>query len=124
MIETPLTGALAVAAGWLSIALLSLIPAGNAFFARRLAFPLGALAGLALAAFGLRGLWIQPEQLTLPLGLPDLPFHLRIDGLSGFFLLLLGSVSAGITLYAAGFFRREDAGRLTLKSGHRLLLEQ
>jgi len=47
-------------------------------------------------------------------GLPDLPFHLRSDGLAGFFLLLLGSVSAGITLYATGFFREESAPRLTL----------
>jgi hydrogenase-4 component B len=114
MTATPLTGALAVAAGWLVIGLLGLLPAGNAFFARRVAFPLGALAGLALAGFGLQAIWLPPEQVTLPLGLPDLPFHLRIDGLAGFFLLLLGSVSAGITLYAAGFFRAETAARLTL----------
>jgi hydrogenase-4 component B len=114
MIATPLTGALAVAAGWLAIGLAGLFPAGSAFFARRVAFPLGALGGLALAAFGLQALWVQPEQLTLPLGLPDLPFHLRIDGLSGFFLLLLGSVSAGITLYATGYFRAETVERLTL----------
>src|SRR6185295_19005351 len=114
MIATPLTGALAVAAGWLAIALLSLAPAGDAFFTRRVAFPLGALGGLALVGFGLQALWVPPEQLTLPLGLPDLPFHLRSDGLAGFFLLLLGSVSAGITLYAAGFFRAETASRLTL----------
>ena len=114
MTATPLTGALAVAAGWIAIGLLGLVPAGNAFFARRIAFPLGALAGLALAGFGLQALWAQPEQLTLPLGLPDLPFHLRIDGLAGFFLLLLGSVSAGITLYAAGFFRAESTERLSL----------
>jgi formate hydrogenlyase subunit 3/multisubunit Na+/H+ antiporter MnhD subunit len=114
MNATPLTGALTVAACWLAIAVLSLIPAGNAFFARRVAFPLGALAGLALAGFGLQAMWIQPEQLTLPLGLPDLPFHLRIDGLSGFFLLLLGSVSAGVTLYATGYFREETTARLTL----------
>ena len=62
----------------------------------------------------MQALWLPPEQMTLPLGLPDLPFHLRIDGLAGFFLLLLGSVSAGITLYAAGFFREETAARLTL----------
>ena len=114
MIATPLTGALAVAAGWLAIAFLSLVPAQNAFFARRVAFPLGALGGLALAAFGLQALWVPPEQVTLPLGLPDLPFHLRSDGLAGFFLLLLGSVSAGVTLYAAGFFRAESTDRLTL----------
>jgi len=34
MIATPLTGALAVVAGWLAIAFLSLVPAQNAFFAR------------------------------------------------------------------------------------------
>jgi len=111
---SPLAGSLGIAAGWLAIGLLGLLPAGNAFFARRVAFPLGALAGLALAGFGLQAIWLQPAQMTLPLGLPDLPFHLRIDGLSGFFLLMLGSVSAGITLYAAGFFREETTERLTL----------
>ena len=30
----------------------------------------------------------------LPLGLPDLPFHLRLDALSAFFLLLLGAAGA------------------------------
>ena len=39
------------------------------------------------------------------LGLPDLPFHLRLDALSGFFLLLLGVAAAGITIFAAGYFR-------------------
>ena len=52
--------------------------------------------------------------MTLPLGLPDLPFHLRIDPLAGFFLVLLGSVSAGISVYAAGYFREEASGRLAL----------
>ena len=56
---------------------------------------------------------MPPEQMTLPLGLPDLPFHLRIDPLAGFFLLLLGSVSAGVSVYAAGYFRDETAGRLS-----------
>ncbi|HEX5611790.1 MAG TPA: hydrogenase 4 subunit B [Burkholderiales bacterium] len=101
-------------AGWLAIGLMALVPAGNAFFARRLAFPLGTIAGLALAIFGLQAIWLPAEQSTLPLGLPDLPFHLRMDALSGFFLLLLGGVSAGITLYATGYFREESAGRITL----------
>jgi hydrogenase-4 component B len=111
---SPLAGSLAVAAGWLAIGALGLIPSKNGFLARWLAFPLGALGGLALAAFGLQAIWLPVEQLTLPLGLPDLPFHLRIDGLSGFFLLLLGAVSAGITIYAAGYFRSESCDRLTL----------
>lgn len=86
---SPLIGSLAVGLVWLAIAALALIPSGNAFFARRIAFPLGALAGLALAGFGVEAVWFPAEQMTLPLGMPDLPFHLRIDPLAGFFLLLL-----------------------------------
>jgi len=112
----PLVGSLLVAVYWLVIAAVSLVPANNAAFARRAAFPLGALAGIALAAFGLQAVWLPTHSLTLPLGLPDLPFHLRIDPLAGFFLMLLGSVSAGISVYAAGYFREEPSGRLTLIS--------
>jgi formate hydrogenlyase subunit 3/multisubunit Na+/H+ antiporter MnhD subunit len=111
---SPLGGSLLVAAAWLAIAALGLVPAGKAAFARRIAFPLGALAGLALAAFGLRAVWLPAQAITLPLGLPDLPFHLRIDPLAGFFLMLLGSVSTGISVYAAGYFREEPRGRLAL----------
>jgi hydrogenase-4 component B len=111
---SPLGGSLLVAAAWLAIAALGLVPAGNAAFARRVAFPLGALAGLALAAFGLQAVWMPAQALTLPLGLPDLPFHLRIDPLAGFFLMLLGSVSTGISVYASGYFREEASGRLGL----------
>jgi formate hydrogenlyase subunit 3/multisubunit Na+/H+ antiporter MnhD subunit len=112
---SPLSGSLIVAAAWFAIAVLSLVPAGNAFFARRCAFVLGTLAGLALAAAGLQAIWLAaPEQMTLPLGLPDLPFHLRLDPLAGYFLLLLGSVSAGVSIYATGYFRDETAGRLAL----------
>ena len=73
------------------------------------------LAGLALAAAGLQAIWLAaPEQLTLPLGLPDLPFHLRLDPLAGYFLMLLGAVSAGVSIYALGYCRDETAGRLAL----------
>src|SRR3972149_9623902 len=113
-VPSPLSGSLLAAVSWLVIAALALIPAGNAFFARRLAFAAGALIGLALTAFGLQAIWMPAQQMTLPLGLPDLPFHLRIDPLAGFFLLLLGSVSAGVSIYATGYFRGETAGRLML----------
>jgi len=113
-LASPLLASIIVALCWLAIGVLGLISSGNAFFARRLAFPLGALGGLVLGAIGLQAAWMPPEQLTLPLGLPDLPFHLRIDPLAGFFLMLLGAVSAGITCYATGYFRDETPGRLTL----------
>ena len=109
---SPLGGSLLVAVSWLAIAVLGLVPARNAAFARRFAFPLGALAGLVLAAFGLQAVWLPAQSMTLPLGLPDLPFHLRVDPLAGFFLMLLGSVSAGISVYAAGYFREEPSGQI------------
>jgi hydrogenase-4 component B len=115
-IPSPLAGSLLVAVSWLAIAAVGLVSARNAAIARRIAFPLGTLAGLALAAFGLQAVWLPAQTMTLPLGLPDLPFHLRIDPLAGFFLLLLGSVSAGISVYSAGYFRDETADRLTLIS--------
>ncbi len=111
---TPLSGSLDVAAAWIAIAVLSLVPSGNAYFARRIAFALGTLAGLALAAFGLQAIWLAPQQMTLPLGLPDLPFHLRLDPLAGYFLMLLGAVSAGVSIYSMGYFRKETPGRLAL----------
>ncbi len=111
---SPLTGSLAAALAWLAIAALGLLPVRHAAFARRLAFPLGAATGIALAAFGLQAVWEPAQSMTLPLGLPDLPFHLRLDPLAGFFLVLLGAVSAGISVYAAGYFRAEPAGRLAL----------
>jgi len=43
---------------------------------------------------------------VLPLGLPDLPFHLRLDALSAFFLLLLGATAGrGVGLLGRYFAR-------------------
>ena len=49
-----------------------------------------------------------PQSAILPLGLPDLPFHLRLDPLSAFFLLLLGATGTAISLYSAGYFRSSE----------------
>jgi formate hydrogenlyase subunit 3/multisubunit Na+/H+ antiporter MnhD subunit len=70
-----------------------------------LIFPLGALGALYMAVVGGLGLVGPATAVVLPLGLPDLPFHLRLDALSGFFLLLLGAAALGVTLYAWGYFR-------------------
>jgi len=84
----------------------------------RTLFPLGALCGAALAALALASLGAPAQRAVLPIGLPDLPVHLRLDALSGVFLFLLGSASAGISVFAAGYFRRghgTSAGLLCLQ---------
>ena len=44
----------------------------------------------------------------LPLGLPGLPFHLRLDALSAFFLMVIGAGAAGVSVFAAGYFRKGE----------------
>jgi hydrogenase-4 component B len=68
-------------------------------------FPAGAAVALALALTGLWAMGAPPSAAVLPAGLPDLPFHVRVDALSGFFLLLLGGVSFGVSLFCSGYFR-------------------
>jgi formate hydrogenlyase subunit 3/multisubunit Na+/H+ antiporter MnhD subunit len=46
--------------------------------------------------------------MVLPLGLPDLPFHLRLDALSAFFLVVLGVGRAAVSLFSAGYFRASE----------------
>jgi hydrogenase-4 component B len=82
----------------------------------RAVFPAGALVSLALAATGLWAIGAPPSAAILPAGLPDLPFHVRIDALSGFFLLLLGGVAFAISLFAAGYFRDTEGRVLALLS--------
>src|SRR5574340_570385 len=80
----------------------------------RLVFPLGALGALFIAGIGAAGLWLPASSMVLPIGLPDLPFHLRLDALSAFFLVLLGGAAFGVTVHAAGYFRSMAAGPLAL----------
>ena len=76
-------------------------------YVARVLFPIGAIVCLGVAVFA--GIFLAtghaPEVMILPLGLPDLPFHFRLDALSAFFLLLLGLAGAGISTFAAGYFR-------------------
>jgi len=74
----------------------------------RTLFPLSALASIALAVVAAMSLALPPEHAVLPIGLPDLPMHVRLDALSRIFLLLLGGASAGISVFAAGYFRRGE----------------
>ena len=79
-----------------------------------LILPLGALGALFMAGVGLAGLLGSASSIILPIGLPDLPFHLRLDALSAFFLVLLGGAAFGVTVYAVGYFKSMEAAPLAL----------
>ncbi|GHU29129.1 hydrogenase 4 subunit B [Betaproteobacteria bacterium] len=78
-------------------------------------FPLSALISIFMALLALTAIASGTQELILPIGLPNLPFHLRLDALSSFFIFLLGAVSAGISIYAAGYFRKAEGSALGLQ---------
>ena len=91
---------------WGLTGLAGLLRPASVTFVARVLFPLGALCGVALAIVSAASITAVPERVTLAIGLPDLPMHLRRDSLSSAFLFLLGAAAAGISTFAAGYFRR------------------
>lgn len=106
--DSPLTLVLSLLTGWCALGLAGLLRPLSIAFVGRTLFPLGAVLGAALAAVAFASLGNSTERLILPIGLPDLPVHLRLDALSGVFLCLLGAASAGISIFAAGYFRKGE----------------
>jgi formate hydrogenlyase subunit 3/multisubunit Na+/H+ antiporter MnhD subunit len=92
---------------WLVLGIAGLLRPRRIGYVAHMLFPAGALVSFCIAAVA--GMALAkgplPQILVLPLGLPDLPFHLRLDALSCFFLLLLGVAGTGISMFAAGYFR-------------------
>ena len=109
----PLDIVLGVIVYWLLLGLAALL-FQNTRFITRVLFPAAALGSLTLALAALLGLGSAANVAILPLGLPDLPFHLRLDALSAFFLLMLGAASIGISLFAAGYFRHMAGSTVAL----------
>ncbi|MBI5073806.1 MAG: hydrogenase 4 subunit B [Nitrospirae bacterium] len=60
---------------------------------------------LALAA----GVWAvnsnSISQAMMAMGLPDLPFHLRLDPLAGFFLTIVSALSFIVSIYSLGYVK-------------------
>ncbi|MHB1021246.1 MAG: hydrogenase 4 subunit B [Acidobacteriaceae bacterium] len=92
---------------WMVLGLVGMLRPHSLRLVAHVLFPLGAFVclGIALLSGAFLATGHAPEVLVLPLGLPNLPFHVRLDALSGFFLLLLGLAGAGISTFAAGYFR-------------------
>ncbi len=99
---------------WFAIGIAGLIGRARPAFINDVLFPLSACGSLLMALAGVAAMDDAATVMILPLGLPDLPFHLRLDALSGFFLFLLGAAGAGVSLYSAGYFRDTDGATLGL----------
>ena len=104
----PLDWILAAVALLLTVGAAGIVRPHSFFLVARVLFPLGAALSLVIAIAALAALYSDPQVAVLPLGLPGLPFHLRLDALSAFFLLLFGSTAAGISIFASGYFRRGE----------------
>ncbi len=103
-----LDGVLLVAAGWLLVGLSGLLALRRLELVARWMFPAGGMLGLALFAVALDAVLGTPQVAVLPIGLPGLPFHFRLDSLSAYFLMVVGAGSAGISIFAAGYFRKGE----------------
>ena len=75
------------ACAWLLIGLLGLLAPRNTYFISKILFPLGAVVGVGVGAVALDSLGGPAQTAVLAIGLPDLPFHLRLDNLSAVFAL-------------------------------------
>jgi hydrogenase-4 component B len=106
--SSPLMLCVLLLMAWCTVGLAGMVRPLSLAFVGRTLFPLGAVVGVALAVVAATSLTRTTEQLVLPIGLPDLPVHLHLDALSGVFLVLLGAASAGISIFAAGYFRQGE----------------
>ncbi|MFM9968251.1 MAG: hydrogenase 4 subunit B [Burkholderiales bacterium] len=105
---TTLHAILAVVVLWIALGVAGLFVPRNLRLVAKFLFPLGAAGALVLAAAGFFAVMGDIQSTLLPVGLPNLPFHLRVDPLSGFFLMLLGAVAAGVSVYTAGYLRANE----------------
>ena len=67
-----------------------------------------------IALLGLLGISNGPSATTLPLGLPWLGAHFRIDALAAFFLVVVNLGGAAASLFALGYGRHEQSPQRVL----------
>ena len=99
---------LLVVSAWLLIGVAGVFALHRLALVARVLFPAGGACGLLLFGVALSAIVSAPEVAVLPLGLPGLPFHFRLDSLSAFFLMIIGGVAAGVSAFAAGYFRKGE----------------
>jgi formate hydrogenlyase subunit 3/multisubunit Na+/H+ antiporter MnhD subunit len=106
VLHSPLELCFALLCAWLGLGMLAVLRPTRYAWVCGVLFPAGAAAGIGLAIVAALSLGAPVERSILVLGLPDLPIHLRLDSLSAVFLFQLGAASAGVSLFAADYFRQ------------------
>jgi len=94
---------------WLLIGMAGMFALRRFTLVARVLFPIGGMTGIILFGAALSSLFSDvASSIVLPVGLPQLPFHFRLDSLSSYFLMIIGAVSAGVSAFAAGYFRKGE----------------
>jgi hydrogenase-4 component B len=99
---------LVIMLAWLALGAAGVLALRRLAVVTQVIFPAGGLLGLALCGVAGGAVLGGPEVAVLRIGLPDLPFHFRLDSLSAFFLMVIGAASAGVSCFCAGYFRQGE----------------
>ncbi|MHA7685999.1 hypothetical protein [Cupriavidus sp. PET2-C1] len=99
---------LVVVGAWLLVGAAGVAAVQRLTLVSRVLFPPGGLLGLALFGLALAAVLGTPEVAVLTIGLPALPFHIRLDSLSAYFLMVIGGAAVDISIFAAGVFRKGE----------------
>ncbi len=99
-------------AGSLLAALSAAVFGGKNEAVRWAVFPLLAVVAVGSIAAGVGGLLApHSDSMILPVGLPGLPLHLRLDALAAFALLTIGALLLPVCIYSIGYVREYAAHR-------------
>jgi len=102
-----------LAALMLAAALLAIVPlaiaTGRSPSGRIIVYGASLVATTVLMLIALASLFAPPSTVELPLGLPRLGAHFRLDALSAFFLAVVNLGGAAASLYAIGYGAHESA---------------
>ena len=93
---------------WFVVGALGIVALRRFGFVSHVLFPLGGLICLGVFLVALSAIFEPPATAVLPLGLPGLPFHLRLDALSALFIAVIAGAAAGVSIFAAGYFRKGE----------------
>jgi len=91
---------------FLAASVLSSLLAGNQTFLINSSSALSAIASLLALCGGFTSVLAGgTETSILPIGLPDLPFYMRLDPVSGFFITVIGLLGFFVSVYSAGYLK-------------------